>query len=78
MTKWISEFIDKLSDFLAHRRGLLPLVGLGLILLNFILVLIHSALGESPFLLFWLVDTNFFLHLGLLIGIFGLMMMWVL
>jgi hypothetical protein len=66
----MSRLFDRLSEFLAHRKGLLPLVGVFLILAN--LVLQFTA---SPG---WLVSTNLLLHLGLIIAILGLMIAWAL
>ena len=37
MVDRFSKFLDRASEFLAHRKGLLPLVGILLICLNFIL-----------------------------------------
>lgn len=66
----ISKLLDRLSEYLAHRKGLLPMIG-------FVLVLINLAL---QFLLppGWLTSTNLFLHIGLLIAIIGMMLAWAL
>ena len=69
MTQWISKLIDRASTFFAARKGLLPIAGILLILLNFILKLAFSG---------WLVETDFFLHLGVIIAILGLMLAWAL
>lgn len=61
----LSTFVDKLSEFLAHRKGLLPFTGIVLVLLNFLL----QFAGDG-----WLIQTNLFLHLGLVVAIFGLML----
>ena len=37
MDDFINRFVDNAADFLAKRPGLLPLVGLALIVLNFLL-----------------------------------------
>ncbi len=66
----MSAFIDRLSEFFAHRKGLLPLIGLGLIVLN---LLFQFVLPPG-----WLVSSNLFLHLGLIIAILGLMIAWAL
>lgn len=66
----MSKLLDWLSEFLAHRKGLLPLIGIGLILMNIFLQFLLPA-G-------WLVSTNFLLHIGLVIAIFGLMLAWAL
>jgi hypothetical protein len=62
----ISKFLDRVSEYLAHRKGLLPFVGILLILVNLILQFI--LMPDNP-----LVSTNLFLHVGLVIAIFGLM-----
>lgn len=66
----ISKFLDRLSEFLAHRKGLLPIVGLLLIVVNLVVqfVLPGSLLAVS----------NLFLHVGLIVAIFGLMLAWAL
>ncbi len=61
----LSTFIDDVSEFFAHRKGLLPIIGIALVLLNFVLVLFHAG---------WLAQTNLFLHLGIIIGFFGFML----
>lgn len=71
MTQWISKLLDSASEFFAHRKGLLPLSGLALIVINLILV---SVLPADTYL----VHANLFLHLGLLLAIFGLMLSWAL
>jgi len=65
----MSSALDKLSEYLAPRKGLLPTIGVLLIVLNFVL---------QFFPLGWVKDTNLFLHLGLVIAIFGLMLAWAL
>ncbi|MCS7010502.1 MAG: hypothetical protein N2049_08335 [Anaerolineales bacterium] len=69
MLNWFSKFLDRASEYLAVRKGLLPLVGLFLILINFFLQFFVSG---------WLTESNLFLHLGLIIAIFGLMLAWAL
>lgn len=59
-----------MSEFLAHRKGLLPLVGIALILLNLILQFI---IPENI-----IVTSNLFLHIGAIVSIFGLMLAWAL
>ncbi len=67
----MSKLLDLLSEFLAHRKGLLPLIGIGLILLNLLLQFLLPA-GNV------LLTTNLFLHIGLVIAIFGLLLAWAL
>ena len=68
--KKLNELLDKLSNYLAHRKGLLPMIGLILILLNWFLQL-FPGLG-------WIVDSNTFLHLGLILSILGFLLAWAL
>jgi len=67
---WLSRLVDRASDYFAHRKGLLPLIGMGLVIINFIL----------PFIIgpHWLAGSNLFLHLGVLVAIFGMMLAWAL
>ena len=68
--KWLSNMVDKASNFFAHRKGLLPLIGILLVIVNFIL----------PFLLpaGFFTLSNLFLHLGVIVAIFGFMLAWAL
>jgi hypothetical protein len=66
----MSKMFDRLSEFLARRKGLLPIIGLVLILINLAL---QFTLPPG-----WLVSTNLLLHLGLIIAILGLMIAWAL
>ena len=67
----ISRLLDWLSNTLAHRKGLLPLIGILLVILNFI-VQFFFPFG------YWLTGSNLFLHLGVVIAIFGMMLAWAL
>ncbi len=67
----MSKLIDQLSEFLAHRKGLLPLSGLLLVLLNLVL---QFVLPESSLL----VHTNLFLHLGVILIVLGMLLAWAL
>ncbi|MFN8384899.1 MAG: hypothetical protein U0V48_02785 [Anaerolineales bacterium] len=67
---WLSKLIDNASNYFAHRKGLLPMIGIVLVIVNFIL----------PFLfgLNVITGSNLFLHLGVIIAIFGFMLAWAL
>jgi hypothetical protein len=67
----MSKLLDRLSEYFAHRKGLLPLIGLMLITLNLILQFIFPAY-------LWFISSNLLLHIGLIVAIFGLMLAWVL
>ncbi len=66
----MSKLLDWLSEYLSHRKGLMPLIGILLIVIN---LAIQFLLPPG-----WIVSTNLFLHIGLIIAIFGLMLAWVL
>lgn len=61
----LSRWVDQLSDFFAHRKGLLPLIGIALVAANYIIVLIAPG---------WLASTNLFLHLGVIVAILGFLL----
>ena len=63
----MNDLFDKTSAFLSRRPGLLPLISVFLIILNWIL---RAAIGDQ----LWLVQTDFLLHFGLVIGIIGLLL----
>lgn len=62
IARFFSNLLDRLSEFFAHRKGLLPIIGIILILVNFILQV--TPIG-------WFTQTNFFLHIGVILAIFG-------
>ena len=66
----MSKFLDRMSEFLAHRKGLLPIIGIVLILINLIVQFILP--GNL------LATSNLFMHVGLIIAILGLMLAWAL
>ncbi len=67
----ISRLIDRLSEFFAHRKGLLPLVGILLIAINLVL---QFLLPPDAML----ARSNLFLHLGVIIALFGILLAWAL
>jgi hypothetical protein len=66
----MSKLLDHMSEFLAHRKGLLPIIGLILIIINLLIQFIFPGS--------FLATTNLSLHIGLIIAIFGLMLSWAL
>lgn len=65
----LSRGIDTLSTYFAARKGLLPMIGILLVMVNFILTIAFpGALSE----------TNVFLHLGIIVAILGIMLAWAL
>ena len=66
----MSKFLDRMSEYLARRKGLLPIIGLILIVANLLIQFI--APGS------FLATSNLSLHVGLIVSIFGLMLAWAL
>lgn len=64
--KRLSRLVDRASDFFAQRKGFLPLLGILLVIINYAL----------PFLigLNIVTQSNLFLHLGVIVAIFGIML----
>lgn len=69
--KWLSKLIDDASNYFAHRKGLLPLMGIVFVMINFILPFVFGLDN-------WVAASNLFLHLGVIIAIFGMMLAWAL
>jgi membrane-bound ClpP family serine protease len=70
MGQKLNQLLDFLSDFLAHRKGLLLLLGIVFIVCNAILQFFP---GEG-----WLVETNLLLHLGIIVALVGVLLAWAL
>jgi len=69
--KRLSRLIDRASDFFAHRKGLLPLIGILLVIINYILPFIFGLDNL-------VTGSNLFLHIGVIIAIVGMMLAWAL
>lgn len=67
MDDWLNEQVERINTFLVRKPGVLPLIGLGFIVLNFLLQLFPGP--ET-----WVVRSNLFLHLGLVVSIVGLLL----
>ena len=65
MLEKISLFLDRASEYLSSRKGLLPLIGLALVIFNLALQFFPSG---------WLATSNLFLHLGLILFILGFLL----
>jgi len=68
--RWLSRLVDNASNYFARRKGLLPLLGILLVIINYILPFIFG--------LNVITGSNLFLHLGVIVAIFGLMLAWAL
>jgi hypothetical protein len=69
MTEFFSQLLTWLSEFFSTRKGLLPMTAVVLIALNFILRFLSPN---------WFNQTDFFLHVGLIMAIIGFMLAWAL
>ena len=68
--KWLSNLVDIASNYFAHRKGLLPLIGILLVIVNFLLPFFMASN--------FLTVSNLFLHLGVIVAIFGMRLAWAL
>ncbi|WP_448592064.1 hypothetical protein [Thermoflexus hugenholtzii] len=66
----LNRWIDRTAEFLAHHKGLPILIGVGLILLDFLMVLLHRLIPGLP-LLDLAAGLHCFLYLGLLTALLG-------
>ena len=62
----LNRLIDYVSEQIARRRGLPVLLGIGLVILNFIFQFIPG--------LQVLTTSNLLLHLGLVVGLLGILL----
>lgn len=69
----MSHWLDRLE----RVKGLPVLIGVALVLLNFLVqCLVHvlaPGSGEGGFLLFLFTDGNLLLHLGVVVGLLGIL-----
>jgi hypothetical protein len=70
----MSQFLDRLEKV----RGLPVLIGVALVLLNFVVQCVAYGLLSGPqevgFLLFLFTDGNLLLHLGVIVGLLGVLL----
>ncbi len=67
--KVFNRLLDQLSTFIAARKGLLPMLGVLLVLLNF---------GLQFLPLGWLATSDLLLHLGVVLAVLGFLLAWAL
>ena len=65
----VSDLLKRIGEFLARMPGLPIIVAIGLVALNFVLQLLPAwpVVG-------WLAHTHLFLHLGLILGLLGVLL----
>ena len=69
--RWLSKLVDNASNYFARRKGLLPLIGILLVVINYILPFFFGLDNV-------ITGSNLFLHVGVIIAIFGMMLAWAL
>ena len=70
MKTFLNELLDHISEFISNQKGLLPITGIILIIINWIFQLVIS---ES-----WLAETNLLLHVGVIFAVLGFLLAWAL
>jgi hypothetical protein len=69
----VSEFVDRLAGV----RGLPVLIGVALVILNFAVRCIAYVLIDNPqeagFIAFLFTDGNLLLHIGVIVGLLGIL-----
>ena len=66
------DLVDVLSNLIAHNKGLPVFAGVGLALLGLILSLVPGLVDAAGFW-GWLVRHNVLLHLGVIVGLLGVL-----
>lgn len=69
MLEKLSRLIDRLSEFFAARKGLLPIIGIILVTINGIFRFLPSN---------FLNRTDLLLHIGIILSIIGFLLAWAL
>ena len=67
--KRFSELLDRLSEYFAARKGVLPVLGAALVVLNFLVQFLPAG---------WLGESDLLLHAGVVLAIFGFLLAWAL
>lgn len=65
----LSKILSKLSTFFSNRKGLLIFIAIILVILNFVIGLVFNN---------WITQSNLLLHLGIVIGLLGILIAWAL
>jgi len=70
MRQSFNKLLDNASEFFAHRKGLIPMVGIILVFANGVLRFLPNG-G-------WLAETDLLLHLGVILALIGILLAWAL
>jgi hypothetical protein len=65
-----ANLLKRISDFLARLPGLPVFVGVLLVILNFVLRLLPDTWPVVG----WLTHTDLFLHVGVIVGLIGVLL----
>ncbi len=65
----MTDVLKGVSDYLAQRKGLPVLIGVGLMIIS----LIFNLLPAWP-VVGWLAKTDLLLHLGAILGVLGILL----
>jgi hypothetical protein len=64
----LSKIIDRISDYVSEHRGVPVLIGVLLVVLNYVLLIIPGVqLG-------FVETTNLLLHIGVIVGLIGVLL----
>ncbi len=67
LDRWMSHLLDRISDYVAAHRGAPIFLAVAFVVINFVLRLIPGTqLG-------FIESSDVFLHLGIIIGLLGLL-----
>jgi hypothetical protein len=65
---WMSRMLDRISDYVSGHRGVPVLIGVLLVILNYLLRLLpDTQLG-------FIESTDLLLHLGVMVGLLGVLL----
>lgn len=70
-----NRWIDAAGDYLARHKGMLPLLGVALIVLNGLIGLAAAVLGWDDFLVF---RQMCLLQIGVVLAVLGILLAWAL
>ena len=65
----LNQMLDAASNYFAHRKGLIPLIGILFVILDFVLQFLPFG---------WVSSSNLFEHLGIIVITVGFMLAWAL
>ena len=64
-----AELLKRMSEFLARLPGLPVLIAVGLVVLNFVVLLLPADWPVAA----WLARTHLLLHVGVVLGFLGIL-----